>query len=202
LLEIALVHLGHQLQRAGQRKGQQRTAGLHDLARLHHAREHPARRQRNHYGLHQTGPGGAGGGRRQGQLGLRVDRVGALVGIGRALGARHVERALRVIQPGGADEALRHQLACAPKLGLGGVLDGIAPLHGRPRAAPAGTAQAGHTGRRLAFAGLGLLQRGPQLFGLQLHERLRRLNGSAFRHQHLRNAPSDGSAQFHAGTAG
>ena len=196
LLQVALVDLRHQLQRAGQRQAEQRAAGLHDLAGLDHAREHARIGRCGDHGLAQAGLGGSAGRAGQRQLRLRLGDVGARLGVGRALRAcagqlrlRHGDRAARFVEPRLAEEALGHQVLRALQFGLRGRQHRLGLRHAGLRRAAPGAAQAGQARGGLAFAGLRLRQRGPQLVALQPHQHVACLDLRAFGHSTCSTRP-------------
>ena len=192
------------MHRALQRQRQQGTAGLHDLAGLHQALQHPGVGRGQQPGLGQAGGGSVHRRLRQRQLGGGLRHVAALVGHGGALGIgagllglRHRHGAPGVVQPGLAEKALCHQVLRAAQVGLGGQQGGIGLRHAGLGSAAPGAAQPGQAGCGLLRTGLGLGERGAQFGVFQLHQRLAGAHAGAFGHQHGRHPAGDGGAQLH-----
>ena len=205
LLDVALVHLCHQLQRAGQRQAQQRPPGLDDLAGLDPAGQHPGVGGRRQHRLGQARPCGRSGGCRQRPLRLGLCHVGALLGVGRALRAcagllRLCDggAALGIVEPRRAEKTLGHQLLRALQFGLRGHEHGIGLRQRGLRAGAPGASQARQARASLALVGLGLSQCGAQLVLFEAHQHVALCDALAGGHRNLQHAAGQRAAHVHA----
>ena len=203
LPQVAFVHLRYQLQRPGERQGEQRATGLHDLPRFDRAREHARIRRCGDDGLAQSDLGGLPGGNRECQLRLRLGNVGTPLGIGGALRAgtvqlrlRHRDRAAGLVETRRAQEALGHEIQRALQFGLRGQQHRLRLRHAGLRRAAPGASQARQSRGSLTFVGLSLRHGRPQLVALEPHEHIACLDQRPFDHRNLQHTPGERAAHF------